>query len=121
MSVIFYSAQELGNLAAVAIECHRDAGPILECVASLSAANAAAYNATYSDGPQEPIALKDIKAEYHRRADQPNFQEAIRTITGLDYNMVANSGTDFADAAIKSNQIAILNCVLRHLGDCLPD
>ena len=102
MSVIFYEADELAALAALTVgnlasdQGQRDLARIVEDLAEYSRANAAAFRATYPADPAQGIDAAEIAAAVRpiHKAEQVRSAECV--LAGMRYNLIANSGEDFA-------------------------
>jgi hypothetical protein len=119
MSVIFYEAKELGNVAAAAVGgsmASTDGKAAVqrwsEVLAEVSAANAKAFAHTYSD-LAEPATAEEIL----RAATDPRnymiYKTAVRTLQGLAYNCMANDGTDFLTGDVSRNMVSLMTHFLR--------
>jgi hypothetical protein len=100
MSVIFYEARELGNLAAAAVggslastDGKADVRRWSEVLARVSACNANAFIRTYNE-PTEPATAEEILREAIAPGNYTMRDAATRTLGGLPYNCVANNGFD---------------------------
>jgi len=118
MSVIFYEADELAALAALTVgnlasdQGKRDLARVVEDLAEYSRANAAAFRATYPGDPAEGITAQEIAAQVRPIHKAEQVRSAERVLAGLRYNLIANSGEDFA--TIRTLGL-ILECTQRTL------
>ena len=101
MSVIYYTAEELGNVAAV-LGGNRSSdygkqrfSRITRELALVSRCNAKAHRKTYGEVDDVP----EVEAEQIRSAAPllGNPKWAWRTLKGLHYNSISNGGTDFLE------------------------
>ena len=116
MSVIFFSATELGNLAAVlAIQSARFGCKLhlendrrnalrdwAERLADYSVANAWAYNTQYKDCDEAPITAAEITEAADRfmpvhPAVAPDIKRAACNVRLLRYNLLTNAGREQAN------------------------
>ena len=102
MSVIFYSADELANLAVSAVggSVASDSGKRalarnISALSQYAIANRAAYVDSYGEAATTPVVtFEDIRAAVGPYNNRP---AAIRTLGGLAYNAVSQRGKDFLD------------------------
>ena len=101
MSVIHYTPSELAAVASLAAgntasdEGKRRLSRYLDALAAYSAANTACYVATYRE--QAPSwTAEDIRREVRAALMPDLIRLALSTLDGMQYNLVANDGTDFA-------------------------
>jgi hypothetical protein len=106
MSVIFYEAEELANLAVCAVGGstasdygRRSLARNVEILAAFARANQLAAIESYGDDPEfRLVTAEDIQTAAHvSRLPYPKRSAAIRTLTGLAYNAISQRGTDFLD------------------------
>ncbi|NIV34082.1 MAG: hypothetical protein GWN58_32940 [Anaerolineae bacterium] len=97
MSVVHFGPHELANLcAACAAKTGRPVQDFFPAAARYSQDNDACYCFTYAHHGEEPepVTAEDLQASLPSQAD---FERARLTARLLRYNLVANSGRDFAD------------------------
>ena len=108
MSVVLFDAQELADVASLALlgapaEARNLAGfapGVLLCLAKFSEANLAAFRRTYVEG-RPVVSIEDAAA---KACTAEEIADAVRTVPdppsvflNLPYNAVSNGGTDFLD------------------------
>lgn len=108
MSVILYDAQELADVATLAVlgappearALPHFAPGVIVCLAKFSEANLAAFRRTYVEG-RDVVRFEDASA---RPCTAAEILDAVRTVPdatavflNLGYNAVSNGGTDFLD------------------------
>lgn len=117
MSVISYAYDEIvmaiaasWNLGSIgSSDAARHLDYLAEAGNRIQAANAAAYEATYSD-PVEiiPIAARMIKNAIVGQTIDKKLQ-GRRVLSGIRYNLVANNGKDFATAEILDDLLMMVS------------
>jgi hypothetical protein len=113
MSVIHFSPDELGEIIGcvvgnLASSSGRDAvHRYVDGLAHYSTLNARAYNATYREGVQAWTA-DQIGASVRCIATREAQRRAVSNAGLLRYNLIANSGEDFADLAVLDTIVGLL-------------
>jgi hypothetical protein len=114
MSVIFFGAEELGNLAWICVggwqgsENEKHHRHYAECLAEYSKANAVAYRETYGK-EADSVPLEEI---LRFQVTQAVFPDALRVAVLLHYNLIANNGREFGGPGVKAALISVLNRML---------
>lgn len=131
MSVIFFDAQSLGQVAALVAS--RDTTPrdrrntierLSRFLGEISQANCEAYNHTYNDGAL-PFTAPEIAAQallvYQRQLTPKELRHVLSTAQLLHYNCMANDGTDFLAKSPSAcyGLAVVLNKILGIWGDRL--
>lgn len=118
MSVNFFDCIDLGRIACYAAgSTSSDAGKqqlehLLNDLVTYSAANAAAFNASYGENV-DGWTYADIKPHARHRDDVPSIQRIISDAQLLRYNLIAQNGKDFATVAIMDTLLMIANRIGR--------
>jgi hypothetical protein len=107
VSVIFFDAEELGNVARVlspgaSSYDERVFRNYCEALAHYSAANAAAYRQTYRDEQDTRGHTADEIAHAAPGPVSMSLPKAVQTVRLLHYNAIANDGRDFAEESIEA-------------------
>lgn len=119
MSVIAYTANELGAVARPMT--HEDYGNKDEArrrwaekLAKISGGNAQAYRETYGD-EMVPVSAGQIEAAAQRGGFDYDrlLDEAIRVVTCLRYNCIANNGADYGCAEALLDVVGAMFSIVR--------
>lgn len=129
MSVCFFDADELGNVARALAPGASDYErqrfqSCCEALAEISKANAEAYNEAYSHHAdhdhQEGHSADDIQAAAPA-VTRMQIKRAAQTAQLLDYNLITNAGHWKGDDAAGRALVHILSAFVGKLGNRLPD
>lgn len=105
MSIKYFTADELANLAAVA--ARKGVRDAIQTLASYSRCNAQAYNRTYRDRVRGHTA-----AAIHGRPVPVNERLALQTARQLVPNAKAPDSTDFLTAQVAKKLLTIVETLL---------
>jgi hypothetical protein len=125
MSVIAWSAEELGTICKVLTYHHlgnRDEARAMwsRLLATISGCNAQAYRETYGD-EMVPVSADDIYAASARGAwdHDKALAQAVSTTRLLAYNCMANNGRDYTPS--NDALITVVGAMFRILADRLEE
>lgn len=120
MSVSFFSAKELGNLARCCAPGYSSYErhvfeKICDALAIFSLANAEACDYNYPNSPKShPVDATTIARSAPSALDA-NLERALSSAQLLDYNLVANDGREFGDVTTLRAVNSVVTSILRRV------
>lgn len=118
MSVIHFTPEELGPIAAFAVgntssdDGKRKLCRYVKALAAYSAANSLAYAHTYRE-TTTPYTEDEIMARARIRDNVDTWKASISTLHLLRYNLISNDGTDFSTVPILHAILSMVQDIAR--------